>query len=594
MITTLRSFYDLEAEKKDYYISGAPQCVVPDAHLAKAISNSWFDFIFVQFYNTPQCSARAHLDSTYGSYGGAPTDISFDAWAAFIVSSSFNPNAKLYLGLPASPDKTYDPYMYLQPAEASKIITDFQCKYPTIFGGAMLYEATASEANSVAGVSYSDAVKGYLKDSSCAVKLSTSSAIPSSTSGPTSLTSSAGVSTNSSTSSTSGFSSLTSSVSSVSASSIVSSSTFVSGPSTSSTSTLSTIPIFSSLAVSSSTSSVGNSTLSSSLHQSPTLSNSTTVAVPSTSAQVTHSSLVSGGVSSYTTRFRSSYDMWNVTSTAGPTASGSQGTSSPSGSAITHSPSVPIYHNATATSIVRNSTCDDISSYTTRTRSSYCMWNLTSTAGPIVSGSQGTSSSSGSAITHSPSVPIHHSATITSIVRNSTFDDVFSYTNFPLSSHSVLNLIPTADHTASGSLETGSTPGPTPTQSSSIPDYHSAGPTGTAKTYTVSLTLSRPASSVMTNYPDAPAGSHSSAYRRPTSEVQLSSESGKSSTKTRDSEGTPSQITHQSSALLLHEITSGAEASPLSTKGESEFTSTKIASALTGSSSSYVTIISKM
>jgi len=31
MIDTLRGFYELERKTKDYYISGAPQCVVPDA-----------------------------------------------------------------------------------------------------------------------------------------------------------------------------------------------------------------------------------------------------------------------------------------------------------------------------------------------------------------------------------------------------------------------------------------------------------------------------------------------------------------------------------------------------------------------------------
>lgn len=31
MINTLRGFYELEKKTKDYYISGAPQCGVPDA-----------------------------------------------------------------------------------------------------------------------------------------------------------------------------------------------------------------------------------------------------------------------------------------------------------------------------------------------------------------------------------------------------------------------------------------------------------------------------------------------------------------------------------------------------------------------------------
>ena len=40
MISTLRGFYALDNVSKDYYIFGAPQCVVPDA-----VSNL-FDFSF--------------------------------------------------------------------------------------------------------------------------------------------------------------------------------------------------------------------------------------------------------------------------------------------------------------------------------------------------------------------------------------------------------------------------------------------------------------------------------------------------------------------------------------------------------------------
>ena len=36
---------------KTYYISGAPQCPLPDAYLNTALTTSYFDFIFVQFYN---------------------------------------------------------------------------------------------------------------------------------------------------------------------------------------------------------------------------------------------------------------------------------------------------------------------------------------------------------------------------------------------------------------------------------------------------------------------------------------------------------------------------------------------------------------
>ena len=181
LVDVLRSHYALEP--REYYISGAPQCVVPDAHLANAIQSSHFDFLFVQFYNTPECSARAYFDHTYGSTG-APTDISFDQWVDFVDQAGSQ--AKVFLGLPAAPSVVNDPVMYLQPDEAETIIDHFQCKYPERFGGVMVYEATASMNNAIDGNPYVDVLKKDLEKSDCAnnpscvitppVTLSTSSA----------------------------------------------------------------------------------------------------------------------------------------------------------------------------------------------------------------------------------------------------------------------------------------------------------------------------------------------------------------------------------------------------------------------------------
>lgn len=126
---------------------------MPDAHLANAIQTSPFDFLFVQFYNTPQCSARAYFDN---SYGGTHTNISFVSWVKFVQDKSFNPNTKVYLGLPAAADTNvvYDLQMYLQPSEAKEIIKALQCEYKHDFGGVMLYEATYSQNNQIHGQSY--------------------------------------------------------------------------------------------------------------------------------------------------------------------------------------------------------------------------------------------------------------------------------------------------------------------------------------------------------------------------------------------------------------------------------------------------------
>jgi chitinase len=89
MIDRLRSHY--AASSGAFYISGAPQCIIDDAHLAPAIADSWFDFLFVQLYNTPECSARAAVSGV--------STFPLAAWTSVAATKSANPNVKIYLGL---------------------------------------------------------------------------------------------------------------------------------------------------------------------------------------------------------------------------------------------------------------------------------------------------------------------------------------------------------------------------------------------------------------------------------------------------------------------------------------------------------------
>ena len=153
MITRLRELYQTDKSKR-YYISGAPQCVIPDAQLSDAIQRSWFDFIFVQWYNTHHCSARAYINGT--------NRYIFDDWVT-VVKSSFNPNAKVFIGLPADSTTTvYNPIFYLNPTEVVTVVNDFRNKYPREFGGVMLWEATASDLNQVNGKSFAATCKDIL------------------------------------------------------------------------------------------------------------------------------------------------------------------------------------------------------------------------------------------------------------------------------------------------------------------------------------------------------------------------------------------------------------------------------------------------
>ncbi|KAL9640590.1 MAG: hypothetical protein Q9164_000197 [Protoblastenia rupestris] len=155
LVDTLRGHFKSDLTKP-YYISGSPQCVVPDAHLADAIKKVQFDFLFVQFYNTPQCSARSFFNTR---------GITFDQWAEFVRASGSR--AKLFLGLPGSTAAVEDDSMYLEPSEAESLLEYFQCRHQDIFGGLMIYDATASENNLVNDMPYADYLKSRLDESAC-------------------------------------------------------------------------------------------------------------------------------------------------------------------------------------------------------------------------------------------------------------------------------------------------------------------------------------------------------------------------------------------------------------------------------------------
>ncbi|KAI7480796.1 glycoside hydrolase [Hortaea werneckii] len=132
---------------KQYYISGSPQCVIPDAHFTTVMAEASFDFLWIQFYNTPQCSARAGVNNLNGQ---GSNDITFSGWEN---SPSKNPNIKLYLGLPADEAAANDDSYYLSLSEAQQLLAEFATD--ANFGGVMLWEATYDMNNTICGSPYS-------------------------------------------------------------------------------------------------------------------------------------------------------------------------------------------------------------------------------------------------------------------------------------------------------------------------------------------------------------------------------------------------------------------------------------------------------
>lgn len=145
MINRLKNVQFPKDTSKSYYISGAPQCPLPDVHLSGPIANAWFDMLFVQFYNNPACSGRAAVNYAAG-----------DSFLKWTQASSKNPNVKIYFGLPAS-TKAAAASDYLTQSEVKDLVQRFS---PNVkWGGIMLWESTYAQNNVVCGKQYTNWIK---------------------------------------------------------------------------------------------------------------------------------------------------------------------------------------------------------------------------------------------------------------------------------------------------------------------------------------------------------------------------------------------------------------------------------------------------
>lgn len=154
MITQLKDTCFAQDSANSYYISGSPQCVLPDEHFSSVIDVAWFDFLFVQFYNTASCSARAGISYMAGN---GTDDISYSAWTQ---AASLNTDVMIYLGLAASETAASNASFYLTPGEVKALVGRFSAS--ASFGGIMLWEATYSQNNTICQEDYATWMKSIL------------------------------------------------------------------------------------------------------------------------------------------------------------------------------------------------------------------------------------------------------------------------------------------------------------------------------------------------------------------------------------------------------------------------------------------------
>ncbi|KAJ2021161.1 Chitinase 2 [Coemansia sp. S680] len=126
-INQLRTHF--AAASKQYLISATPQCVYPDANLGSTLSSSWMDNTYVQFYNNP-CNL-ANINNRW--------NFDYASWDT-LTKTNANPNARMYVGLPAGTGAAGNGYLDLPTLQAN--LMTLYTNYSASFGGIMLWDAS--------------------------------------------------------------------------------------------------------------------------------------------------------------------------------------------------------------------------------------------------------------------------------------------------------------------------------------------------------------------------------------------------------------------------------------------------------------------
>ncbi|TEY68334.1 hypothetical protein BOTCAL_0119g00070 [Botryotinia calthae] len=283
MINRLREHF-AENPSKKYFISGAPQCPLPEPNMGAMIAGAQFDLLWIQFYNNAeaQCTARQWTDNYALTGQEDSAEFTYDQWLS-TINTGASAGASIYLGLLGS-TLAGTASDYISPLEAQSLVESYHNKPQ--FGGVMIWEATYSQENTdeeLKGDSYHGFIKSCLASYAPPPPTSTSSIVHSTTISSSSSTSEVSI-TSSVLTSTESSAATSSIVISISSTSISSTSTSVSE--SSSTSTL--------------TFSESSTSTSSSLLQISTTPSLTSTYVSETSAATSSSSLESSAAESST------------------------------------------------------------------------------------------------------------------------------------------------------------------------------------------------------------------------------------------------------------------------------------------------------
>ncbi|EPS26232.1 Endochitinase 2 [Penicillium oxalicum] len=148
LLASLRSNFASDPSNT-YYITGAPQCPIPEPNMQVIITNAKFDYLWVQFYNNPECSITGKIN--------------FDDWVSNVANTP-SAGAKIFLGVPASPlastGTTSGSRYYIDPSSLATLVNQY--KSSPSFGGVMMWSAGYSDSNVNNGCTYAQEAKSIL------------------------------------------------------------------------------------------------------------------------------------------------------------------------------------------------------------------------------------------------------------------------------------------------------------------------------------------------------------------------------------------------------------------------------------------------
>ncbi|KAG0070721.1 Chitinase 1 [Linnemannia elongata] len=136
LVDSLRAKFAAAGGARRYYITAAPQCPYPDRATKDALEQSWFDLVWVQFYNN-YCGVNNF---------GLGSSFNFATWNNWATTVSLNKNVRILLGVPGGPGAAGTGV--IDAARLNNILAEVQSH--SNFGGVMMWDAGIARQSGLA------------------------------------------------------------------------------------------------------------------------------------------------------------------------------------------------------------------------------------------------------------------------------------------------------------------------------------------------------------------------------------------------------------------------------------------------------------